>query len=115
MIPLILGIVAALLALFWYHEYRELKQVMARLEDAEQRAQKAQKKAVDAIDKMHAMANSAMKGAPLVKWVRHEPIPEGADRFLWRLPIDGVIHLFNDHELGSAKIRASLLLPRQEN
>lgn len=63
-----------------------------------------------ATEDRHAVANSAMRGCPAVKWARPQPIPEGADAWYWRAMFAGEPHLFTDEAILEARQRASHLL-----
>lgn len=64
-----------------------------------------------AVEHMHAIANSALRGCPAVKWHRPYPVPAGADAWYWRVMIDGEPHLFTDEARTEARRRANNLLP----
>lgn len=63
-----------------------------------------------ATEDRHAVANSAMRGCPAVKWARPQPIPEGSDAWYWRAMFAGEPHLFTDEAIREARQRASHLL-----
>ena len=58
----------------------------------------------------HDIANSAMKGAPAIKWHRPYPIPPNADAWYWLIRSDNKKFLFTDEARKEAEQRARLLL-----
>lgn len=64
-----------------------------------------------------AVKQSALRGAPVVKWFRDlaQGLPNGADFWYWKTKIDGRWRLFTDEELNRRPLeRAQSLLASEE-
>lgn len=65
-----------------------------------------------ATEDRHAVANSAMRGCPAVKWHRElaAGLPNGADVWYWRVRIAGEELLLTDEQFTIARARADHLI-----
>lgn len=76
----------------------------ARLRDVEMQRDAA-------LSALHATANSALRGCPVVRWSRPYPVPEGQPDHYDRVVIDGETHLFTSEQRREARRLANNLLP----
>jgi hypothetical protein len=65
-----------------------------------------------ATEDRHAVANSAMRGCPAVKWHRElaAGLPNGADVWYWRIRVAGEDLLLTDEQFTVARARADHLI-----
>lgn len=91
-----------MLAAGWYNE--------RRARHAAENAASAQINA--AYERLHEVSNSAMRGAPAVKWTRSYPVPPGADSWYWRLRVAGGDILLTDEQFKTARERAQHLITK---
>ena len=65
-----------------------------------------------ATEDRHSIANSAMRGAPAVKWHRElaAGLPNGADVWYWRIRVAGEDILLTDEQFTVARARADHLI-----
>ena len=89
MIPSLLALVTVLSLLLYF----------ARCDVARERA---------AREKLHGVADSAMRGHPLVKWSHPNPLPS-SDKWYYRARFAGVEHLFTEEAIRTARHRAESL------
>ena len=69
-------------------------------------------KIATAYERLHEVSNSAMRGAPAVKWTRSYPVPTGADPWYWRVRVAGENLLLTDEQFKIARDRASHLITK---
>ncbi len=75
---------------------------------------RAERDAKIAYERLHAVSNSALRGAPVVKWSRPQPVAPGADAWYWRVRVAGEDLLITDEQFRIARHRAAHLLARPD-
>lgn len=66
-----------------------------------------------AYERIHDISNSALRGAPVVKFTHPSPVPPTADHWYYRVRMDACDHLFTEEAVREARQRARLLIPQK--
>lgn len=114
-------LIAALfiIAAGWHHECKAHartkkghQRTYAFLVSIEEELAKCRESLAESEGHREAVKQSALRGAPLVKWHRDlaAGLPTGADVWYWRIRISGGDILLTDEQYTVAKQRADLLL-----
>lgn len=64
-----------------------------------------------AYERIHEISNSALRGAPVVRFAHPAPVPPAADHWYYRVRLDAYDHLFTEEAVREARQRARLLIP----
>lgn len=64
-----------------------------------------------AYERIHDISNSALRGAPVVRFAHPAPVPPAADHWYYRVRMDANDHLFTEEAVREARQRARLLIP----
>lgn len=108
-----------LIAAGWHHECKAHartkkghQRTYAFLVSIEEELAKCRESLAESEGHREAVKQSALRGAPLVKWHRDlaAGLPTGADVWYWRIRISGGDILLTDEQYTVAKQRADLLL-----
>ena len=75
------------------------------------KARRYRRLALDTGERLHAIANSAMRGAPKALFARRDIAPGQPQEWLWHIRIEGEEHLFTDAEVREALARGHRLMP----
>jgi len=60
-------------------------------------------------ERVHEIANSCLRGHPLIKWKHPSPTP-ASDHWYWRVRFEGLEYLFTEEAMKQARQRAELLI-----
>lgn len=102
----------AVFAITWVRNIRRDAETRRRLEIAEFKAKCFEdcQHLDKAYERVHEMADSVLRGCPVVKFKHPPPIPSSADHWYFRVRIEGKDHLFTEEAVRDARNRASLLI-----
>jgi hypothetical protein len=62
-------------------------------------------------ERLHAISDSALRGAPVVRFTHPPPVPPTVDPWYYRVRMEAHDHLFTEEAVREARQRALLLIP----